>query len=149
MKLTTLYLIVAIFSLVGCKSQRYSAQELPDEQILFGKGGGMAGAEDTYILLENGQLFHQNSLSGTTEELESVPEKRAQEFFGEADQINLSQMAFDRPGNFYHFLGKVDGESKNRMVWDASGSDAPASCTSLYKQLIAALNESRSGGNNN
>ncbi|MDB2607065.1 hypothetical protein N9Y48_04745 [Zobellia sp.] len=76
MKRTLLFYGLLFLTLLGCKSQQYTPDELPDKQLVFGYGGGMAGTVNTYILLENGQLFHTNSLTQETEELEPLSKKK-------------------------------------------------------------------------
>ena len=50
--------VVLILFSVGCKPQQYTIDDLPDNHIVFGKGGGMTGSEDTYILLVKLELVN-------------------------------------------------------------------------------------------
>ena len=106
----TMLFTSAIFILIlyGCKAQQYSIDDLPEKQLIFGNGGGMSGMVKTYTLLENGQLFHKNSLTEEATELESISKKEAKTCFADLEQLSLSEMNFDHPGNMYYFLETVE-----------------------------------------
>ena len=78
MKLTliaiALFAVAAIFTF--CKNSKYTADNLPAEQIRFGKGGGFTGIEKSWTLLENGQVFEKGP-DGTLVALDSAKKKTA------------------------------------------------------------------------
>ena len=108
-------------------------------QLVFGSGGGITGGSDSYILLENGQLFHTNSFTRESEELPSVGREKAGKFFSELTQLQLAKMDFNHPGNLYYFLESVDGDIVHRVTWGSNDYEAPASCKTLYKKLVATI----------
>ena len=137
-RLTVSFLFLLFFA-IGCKSQKYTYEELPQEQIVFGQGGGMAGEIKTYTLLQNGQLFVHNSVTKTSEELKSLTSERAQEFFTELDGLSAKTVSFDHPGNRYYFVGRKMEVGEYRTVWGSENHSAPVQIKDLYKALIATI----------
>ncbi|MBU3024530.1 hypothetical protein [Zobellia galactanivorans] len=135
MKRTLVFSILLFLALLGCKSPRYSFDELPDVQLVFGKGGGMAGMVDTYILLQNGQLFHHNSVTETTKELQALSKKEASAFFMGIEELGLSEIDFYHPGNSYFFLEEVKENQRHRVVWGAKDHKLSKDCLEFYKEL--------------
>ena len=139
MKSMFLFSGILVLSFFGCKSQQYSFEELPEKQLIFGSGGGMSGAVDTYVLLENGQFFHTNSLTGEVKELESVSKKEAKQCFGKLEELSLSEMDFDHPGNLYYFLEEVEGDESHRITWGANNHEISEECKTFYKELRTTI----------
>lgn len=122
-----------------CKSQKYIADQLPDKQLVFGGGGGIAGANNTYILLENGQLFHLDPLAETYTALKGIPKKEAASFFENLEKLALSQTDFDHPGNLYYFVEEVNGTEKHRVTWGSNGHQVDKDISALYKDLKTTI----------
>ncbi|WP_273565427.1 hypothetical protein [Maribacter halichondriae] len=139
MKPTFCLTALLIFSFLGCKSQHYSFEELPPERIVFGNGGGITGASDTYVLLENGQLFHTNSLTKETIELEKISKKEAKKCFSKIDSLNLSKMEFEHPGNRYYFIEEIHGDEKVKVTWGSNDHEIDEGCKEFYKELMTTI----------
>lgn len=135
MKWTLLFFSLLFYLLLGCRSQQYSSKELPDKQLVFGNGDGITGVVDTYILLENGQLFHTNSITNTTVELQPLSTKQAEAFFHGIKELSLSDIDFNHPGNNYYFLEEVNENLKNRIVWGAEDQRLSKDRLEFYKEL--------------
>ncbi|MEM1120712.1 MAG: hypothetical protein AAGJ18_09705, partial [Bacteroidota bacterium] len=67
---------------LGCK--KYSADNLPREQIHFGEGGGITGAITEYCLLPNGQLLYKKHFTDALVTFKKVPKKSAKQLFKRA-----------------------------------------------------------------
>lgn len=139
MKTTILLSALVILLLIRCKAQEFTSDNLPEKQLLFGSGGGMSGASDTYTLLENGQLFHTNSLTDETKALSKVSKAKAKYYFKQLFDISFSEIQFDHPGNRYYFLEDRNGDARHRIVWGSTENEVPAACTTLYQELVAHL----------
>ncbi|MGP1993528.1 hypothetical protein D9V96_016730 [Zobellia laminariae] len=135
MKRTLLFTGLLFLTLLGCKSQQYTFDELPEKQLVFGYGGGMAGKVDTYILLENGHLFHNNSLTQETIELETLSKKQAEEYFLKLEELSLSTLDFNHPGSRYYFLEEVNEDGKHKIVWGASDHKLSKKYLDFYKEI--------------
>jgi len=139
MKSTFLFLSVLTLSFFGCKSQQYSLEELTEKRLVFGNGGGMTGASDTYVLLENGQLFHTNSLTKQSSELESISRIKAKEYFTKLKELSLSERDFDHPGNMYYFLEDVNSDEGHRVTWGSNDHEISEECKTFYKELRTTI----------
>lgn len=136
----TSYSLLALFVLLAlanqCKPSRYTADNLPDEHLRFGNGGGFAGIETTYTLLENGQLF--KSTMGTPEvvALKNCPRKTAKQLFETAESLGLEKLDFAHPGNTYSFIEYTDDGKTNRITWGSRGQSVDEKIQALYEQLV-------------
>ena len=133
--LTTFLFVI----LLSCKSQQFTLENLPEKQLVFGKGGGMAGSVDTYILLENGQLFHTNSITKKSEELEEVEVAKTKELFDQLDALQLASIDFNHPGNIYYFIEDVNEDSSSKVVWGSNDYEVEPLCKTLYTNLVEQL----------
>ena len=121
-----------IFLLSACKT--YSPDQLPESQLRFGNGGGFAGIETTYTLLENGQLFKSSSVDTVQQELNKTKIKNAKQVFEQMTALQLDSIDLNSPGNVYQFVEKKVGTQSHRVVWTGV-SEIPA-LDSLYHQLV-------------
>lgn len=135
MKSMFLFSSILVLSFFGCKSQQYTFEDLPEKQLVFGSGGGMTGAVNTYVLLENGQFFHTNSLTKEVKELESVSKKEAKKCFVKLEELSLSELDFDHPGNRYYFLEEVKSDSIHKVVWGSNDNEISEDCVNFYNEL--------------
>lgn len=133
-------IILSFLSLLlfNCKGQ-YTIDELPEKLLVFGSGGGMTGAVTTYTLLENGQLFSNNSITKEHQELEKLPKKTAKAFFEKMQALELSKTDFNHPGNLYYFIKQVDGEEYYTVTWGSQDHEVSADCEALYKELFELI----------
>jgi len=134
-----LFLSLFLVSFFSCKSQRYTLNDLPDTQLIFGSGGGITGEINTYTLLENGQLFYNNSLSKESKEIESLSKKEAAVCFQKMKGLQLSQMNFNHPGNMYYFLEEVKGDERHSVIWGSNEHNISEECKAFYKELRTTI----------
>jgi hypothetical protein len=131
----------ALFS--QCKSTKYTPDELPDEYLRFGNGGGFTGVETTYTLLENGQIFKSASSKTDTMELESCKRKTAKKLFEKAESLNLGQVEFMYPGNIYQFMEMQDDGKSNRIAWGEKDKPVDESIKALHEELMQLVSEKK------
>lgn len=143
----TLLLLTAVCGLFfTCKSTRYKTDNLPQQQIRWGKGGGITGAETAWLLLENGQLFRKDGINGMWVEQKKAKAKKAKAFYERLTQLDLSTAETYKPGNMYHFVEIPDGKSGlKRVAFDPGKTAQDAPFFTLYKDLTglqpAAVNQ--------
>lgn len=130
-------LILSLFlvTLFSCKSQQYTSNDLPDNQLVFGRGGGISGEINTYTLLENGQFFYNNSFTKENAEIKSLTKKEATSYFQKMAVLQLSEMNFNHPGNLYYFLEEVNGGERHRVTWGSNDHTISEKCKAFYKEL--------------
>lgn len=116
----------------ACKHTRYSTADLPENRLEWGSGGGFAGKETTYTLLENGQIFkHEPIRSDSVVEISSTKRRLAKSMFKAAEAAGLSALDFKHPANTYMFVG-MPGK---RVVWGDKNHPVGAPVEKLYHQL--------------
>ncbi len=129
-------LFLAVATLIWqCKSTKFSAEKLPETQIRWGHSGGFTGKAVTFILLENGQIFKNQSLDSSTTELPAVKSKIAAGMFSSAKTLELAKIQFDHPGNMSHFLEIWDATGKTRIVWGSSEHQPEQKVLDFYTVL--------------
>ena len=133
-KLIPLSILTLLF-FAQCKVVKYTPDKLPTKQVTFGEGGGFAGVETVYTLLENGQIFKQIGAESTYEELKSIKPKAAKSIFEKVHSLQLYKMDIERPGNLYYFLQEVNEAIDSRVVWGSGDYIPPASVISVFKEL--------------
>lgn len=133
--------LITVFSIVmyNCKSQQYTFDDLPETQLVFGRGGGITGEVNTYTILENGQVFHSNSLTNVSQEIKGMSKKEAVSHFKGLRALELSDMNFDHPGNMYYFLEEVNGENRYRVTWGSNDHQISNDCKKFYQALRTAI----------
>lgn len=112
--LTALALAVAL--LPGCTGQKYTPGNLPDKQLHWGYGGGFAGQETAFILLENGQIFRREGMGGNVQEIKGTKRKTAKALFS-LFRSDLKKYDFNHPGNTYSYVQWQEGSAIHRVAW--------------------------------
>lgn len=125
--------VVLIATSVACKRTHYQPETgLPEKQIQWGSGGGFAGKESYFILLENGQIFkHEAAMGDSIAEIKGVKRRVAQSMFKTADAAGLSTLDFKHPSNTYMFIS----QSGKRIVWGDKNHPVGEPVEKLYRQL--------------
>ncbi len=128
------------FFLFTCKTEQYTANNLPETQLRFGNGGGFVGAFNEYVLLENGQLFKREQLDGPLIELPKVKKKKAKALFEQMTEMNFQQMERNAPGNMYRFMSCQTKTDSNKVTWGSTEKIAvDESLDSLYQLCIKLI----------
>ena len=120
--------LLLLMTLMECKTVKHTADKLPATQLQFGNGGGFAGKETTFVLLENGQLFSKNT-KGEYAEMVKVGTKNAKKCFKACTDI--STFKYNNPGNIYNFVGMTTDSTRCRMTW---GGTVAAKDTAMLKK---------------
>jgi len=130
--------------LSSCNPKSYSLSNLPAEQIIFGQGGGFTGAVNTYLLLDNGQLFQKKSFqSEDWEVLEPLRPRHGRKMFRKIRKIDQDSMGIKEPGNRYFFLHYINAESRFENTWGKPDYVAPSELTELHAQLQELFNKAQ------
>ncbi len=139
--LISLTLLAVSALLLFCKHQpKFSADNLPPQQLRWGNGGGYAGRETTYTLLSNGQVFKQEHQDTLTETVKTK-RKTAAAIYKTAAALDLAKLEFEHPGNIYSFLEWQDGDAVQRVTWGDPAFPVNADVKALYGRLNALLEQ--------
>ena len=137
------FLFTVALLVIQCKHTKYTPESLPEDRLLFGNGGGFAGIETTYTLLENGQLFKFDSKAPAPMEISGKKKKAANRLFETAELLGLLTLNFQHPGNIYQFIEFQNDGKKSRVVWGDKDHAIDPKITDLYQQLTEILNEKK------
>lgn len=129
-----LSVLVSTILLSSCKTTKYSLTNPPSNTISFGDGGGFAGLETGFTILENGQVFKHNT-PGDTTELEAVKKKEAKQFYEQFKGLRLAQLDIDQPGNMYYFLNFTTADISHGITWGAADYNIRKDILDFYKSL--------------
>lgn len=145
MKIFSYIALLFLATLLGsqCKNARYTPESLPEDRLLFGEGGGFAGIETTYTLLENGQLFKFDSKAPGPMEVAGTKKRAANKLFEKAESLGLLTLDFKHPGNMYRFIEFQDDGKKSRVVWGEKDHPVDPNIAELYEQLMQIVNEKK------
>jgi hypothetical protein len=134
-----LSMAAVLLLLNGCHLQRYTPATFPGKQLIFGSGGGFTGEVIEYTLLENGQLFLNNTLTKEIKQLQRLSWKKRKWAFAEAEKLSLENISFNHPGNLYYYIQVKQGESNHRVTWGNPTEAAPPALEDFYKQLLSKV----------
>lgn len=130
-----LYFVVLMLLVVSCGPKKYTLESVPEQRIEFGYMNQKTGGTNTYILMDNGQLFQKSTLNGKYSEYKSVSEKEAQFIFATVDQLRQSNSNLYRIGELTHFVRIRDGVNLQEWKWDPTDVNLPADIKKLDEIL--------------
>lgn len=137
--LFTLIIIGLIFLLYSCnKKVIYTLDNLPTERIIFGQGGGFTGAYVDFIILENGQVFKQNSLTKEMQELDAIKKKRAKALFERVKTVTATPIK--EPGNMTYSIRYQTADLEQSVTWGSASYKIAEDIQNLYDELAAEIN---------
>ena len=137
--LSLLILSVSLFP--HCKVVKYTPEKFPVKQLIFGNGGGFAGIETSYLLLENGQVFKRVGINNSYAELLPIKGKKTKELYSKLNAVQLYKLDVDKPGNLYYFLQQVTENTDSRATWGAGDYLPPQNLVSIYRELYALVKD--------
>jgi len=105
--------------------------------IIVGSGGGFAGIEQEYRLLNNGQLYYRSSIRDSFKLVEAKSKGKARKWAVRFDSLQLEKVAFNEPGNIYKFVGYKTDSVENRIVWSNVNSVPNSAIPDFYKNFLA------------
>lgn len=131
-------LISFLLFLFACKSKDiFDPINYQSQKLHFGSGGGFAGIEKEYVLLDNGQLYFKISRDTIYHTVTTLDKNLTQQFFNTYQNLGSDTLDINSPGNQYYFLENTKEEKSNRMVWGNSDGTPPENVKALYENLIS------------
>lgn len=136
--LILLALLATAFLWFACKQTKYAPGNFPDRQLRWGNGGGVAGKETMYTLLDNGQIFVREQ-GGQLTETGKTKGKKAKALYEMIGTLGLEKLDFQHPGNVYDFVEVLNGDSVKRISWGAKDNPVDPKIKDFYDQLNGLL----------
>lgn len=133
-----LSLLATAFLFFACKHPKYAPGNFPTRQLHWGSGGGYAGKETSYTLLDNGQIFVRQK-GGALSETGKTKSKKAKELYEMIETLELRKMNFQHPGNTYNFIEVSNGDSVHRISWGEKDKPVDAKIGEMFGQLQALV----------
>lgn len=127
-----------LFLALGCSSTKNSSPEnYSKRQIIFGNGGGFTGKVDTYILLDNGQLYNQVALTGSNyQQLPSLDPEITKQIFENYDRLQLNKKMLNDPGNLTYFVKMKQKEDEHKLTWGGAQQKLDPNVNRFYMNLF-------------
>ena len=140
----TLWLCISLLLLTfSCQRQKYSFSELPEDYIVFGNGGGFAGASNVYHLFPDGQVIGFVGPQQDTIFYRQTDKKTAQNIIETCMALPLNTMQINEPGNTYSFIRQMKADTSYTATWGSHEYDLPANIKTMYQQLRGLLVDKR------
>lgn len=133
---TLLLGLSCLLGFTACKTKKYTPTTLSETRIHFGNGGGFVGAQNAYVLLENGQLYQHDIRQDSMQALETVRRKTCKTFFKTMKNMEETQMGANQPGNRYFYVEYVTPEKQIKTTWGANGFQVDSLLKATYFQLM-------------
>lgn len=113
-----LFPVFILLFLVSCSKKIYDPISYENAKITFGTGGGFAGSESTFTLLDNGNLFKLTQMRQSSEKLTKIEKNQVAQIFSNFKMLNFDKLDLNDPGNLYYFIEfKGENGEKNKIVW--------------------------------
>lgn len=119
------------------KSQINNNRE--SKTIIVGKGGGITGAVTEYQLLNDGRLMKKNGFTAELTEIKKLSGEDLAVVTQKFNLLNLAQVKYNQPGNFYYYLGMQEGLSMHRVTWTGKDEKLPENVQEFYQYMMETV----------
>ena len=112
--------LMGVLLLLQCQSKKlaYTANNLPQNRIVFGHGGGFSGMVKEYNVLQNGQVFEYNSLLDTFYTKKPIKQTKVADIFSAYENEHLDSFEIDDPGNLYRYIIRYKDGQSHKILWN-------------------------------
>lgn len=133
-------LLILFLGFSACSVSHFNPLQTKRDFITIGTGGGFAGIETQYHILDNGQVYEQVGLDSSLTQMKPIKKETVQQAIHNCHQFNLFDYSYQNPGNTYKFLTiHHEGES-NRIVWGGKSlKEVRLVCTQIYDLLYGII----------
>lgn len=121
---------------------KYTPENMPSKQLHWGYGGGFAGQETSFVLLENGQIFRRNGTGLALQEVKGTKAKTAKGLFSTFDR-DLKKYDFNHPGNVYSYVETQEGSNIRRIAWGDDRFPVDQKAKDFFNQINSLVIENK------
>lgn len=132
-----LSLLSLLTLLFACKSTTFTPKNYTGQQLIAGSRGGVTGMMKEYALFDNGQVFLSKGINGSWKEMKTLKKSKTREIFNKADELGISTLKINHPGNMTYYLIMKDPSRSNEIKWGESGFTPPEGVTAFYNYLMS------------
>ena len=135
-----------LFVLLGsCKTKQIAGPaQYQGPKLHFGQGGGVIGKPDVFVLLDNGQLFYKAPMDTSFTHLPPFIADHTKQIFNNYDQLGLSNLENQNPGNLYHYFEYHHEGEATRFSWDPYDEKVDNRIKDFYKLISGLASRSKS-----
>ena len=119
---------------LSCKTPAYNLQDYTGARLILGNGGGFTGKYTEYILFENGQVFKNNMLNETVEDLGRIGKEETQQFFSNFEILGLSEIELHEPGNMNFYISVQRENTIHKLLWNSDSLPDQCRSAKLFYQ---------------
>ncbi len=131
-------LILSVCLLIqNCKTTAYTPDDYPENQIIFGSGGGFAGTYNYYYLFENGELYKNSTTDEKYLKVKKVKKNQVKQVFNNYDLLKLKDYTFNDPGNISYFIHFKNKEVDHKIQWGGGNEVIDKNVDTMYKILMS------------
>ena len=132
-------LFAAVLLLVAACAPQFKT--LPTEQVRieFGSGGGVAGSDNNYALLTNGQIFAKTKTDADYKPYGKVSAAVAKPLIEAAKALDKTLFTKGEVGNMNNSLRFYNGTAMQIATWKLSDKSVPPALVDLYQNLTKVL----------
>lgn len=116
-KNTNYFLLIFSILLISCHSSKQDPATFSGKQIIFGNGGGFAGAYNEYVLQENGDFYKKEAIKGDYNWVKRLDKDLAEQIFTNYTTLEIEKINMNKPGNIYYFVGMKDEVNEHKLIW--------------------------------
>lgn len=133
-------LLILFFGISACSVSQFNPLQTEGNFITIGFGGGFAGIETQYHILENGKVYEQVGLDSNLTRLAPIKKEIVEQAIQNFHQFNLIDYPYQNPGNTYKFLTIHHEGASNRIAWGGKSlKEVRPVCIQIYDLLYGII----------
>ncbi len=135
-------LLILFLGLSACSVSQFNPLQTERDFITIGHGGGFAGIETQYHIIDNGKVYRQVGLDSSLTLVKPIKKVTIEQAMHSCHQFDLIDYRYQNPGNTYKFLTiHHEGES-NRIVWGGKSlKEVHPVCIQIHDLLYSIINQ--------
>ena len=139
-------LLLSLFLATACggkAAERYTLEELPEEQLVFSFGGGFSGQYQEYMLLPNGQVFHRRKVINELpfRPYTDVDSKEARDLFATYRKLDFAALNYDEPGDMTYTIIHTRGDQSSTLTWGGPNTNPTEELRSYWRRAMQLLGD--------
>lgn len=121
-------IIIVLFMCNSCKTSKTFSS------FIIGKGGGITGKYDTYLVKENGSVYKLNEAQ-SEELIKNIDKKQISEIFSQFEQLHITEDNFSNPGNMTSFIRFTVDHKTYEIKWGSTSVMPPQKYVDFFNNV--------------
>jgi hypothetical protein len=124
-----------------CQRTPFQPENIQQDYLTFGKGGGMTNQVNTYYILADGHIYQQDNLAKEYQHLGRLKRTARTACFEKAEALPASSWGCEAPGNIYYFLSIHTQDTVKSCTWGSNNFMPSEDITSFYQYTQQLAND--------